>query len=395
MARGNSNGGFRRHGLVANAVLAVFSLLVFATAIDLVAFYLLDIKYPGYKPERFFQHSDLTGHVHKPNAKGKWYRYYDGTKFTVRTNEHGFADSERTIEKKRPRIALIGDSVVEFWEVEEEHRGQHVIERLLDGAYEVLTFGVRDFGTDQTFLLFTNVGVHFSPDIVVYTFCINDVWDNVDTASKPHFVIDLSNPEGLTLEGYPVPKKPASKDVGLFQRFKRYSLVYRKLDFGWRLARSRVGRPVVAQSVPLEEHFELRPYKKDYDAEDKLRMVITTRLIGLMADFIESQGMKFLVVEGLYKPVLDEQWRKLVVRQYGDVFDFDKVSSILDDFCAREGINFLSLPRIVEQRDARVSDFMHYDDTLHLNEEGIRFYSGAVVEKLRSLGWIENKGAIR
>jgi hypothetical protein len=32
---------------------------------------------------------------------------------------------------------------------------------------------------------------------------------------------------------------------------------------------------------------------------------------------------------------------------------------------------------------------MHPQDTMHLNAEGVRVFSAAVVERLRSLGWID------
>ncbi len=156
-----------------------------------------------------------------------------------------------------------------------------------------------------------------------------------------------------------------------------------------RLIRSKIGRPVAAQIVPLDDHFELRPYKTVYDEEDSRRMEITTRLIALMRDFVESRGGRFLVVEGVYKPVLDPRWQRRIVRQYGDVFDCDRVSRTLDEFCRERGIEFLSLSRLVRERDLAVSDLMHADDTVHLNREGIQFYAGAVVDKLRSLEWIE------
>ena len=380
---------FLRHGYVASALLTVSSIVLLAIAVDLVAFHIFDIKYSGYRPERFFQYSTLTGHFHKPSSEGYWYRYYDGTKFKVRTNKYGFADSERTVEKTRPRIALIGDSVVEFWEVEEKDRGQYVIEALLDGAYEVMSHGVRGFGTDQTYVLFEQVGVHFSPDIVIYTLTINDVWDNSNTTSKPYFVLDPTTPNGLVVTGYPIARTAVSQDLGIMDRYKRGSLVYRKLDFGLRLIKASLGQSTPVRSVPLAEHFELRPYKKIYDREDSRRMEITLRLIAMLRDFAQSQKMKFLLVEGLYKPVQDEWSQKRIIREYGEVIDFAKVTTLLGDFCRAERIAFLSLPTAIDSRGVAVSTLMHPDDAMHLNAAGIRLYSEVVVEKLRALKWVE------
>jgi len=189
---------------VQNSLLVVSSLLLTIISIDFVAFFIWDIKPPGYKRDRFFEFSPLFGWTHQPNSEGYWYRYRDGTKYYVSINRHGFADSERDVAKKRPRIALIGDSTTEFWEADIKDRGQYVIEELLNREFEVLNFGVRGYGTDQTYLLFRNKGVHFSPDIVVYTFCINDIWDNANPSSKPYFDLDPSQPGGIVLKGYSI-----------------------------------------------------------------------------------------------------------------------------------------------------------------------------------------------
>jgi hypothetical protein len=105
--------------------------------IDFVAFFILDIKPPAYRRDRFFEFSPLLGWTHRPNSEGYWYRYGDATKSYISINSHGFADSERDITKGRPRIALIGDSTTEFWEADTKDRGQYVIEELLNRKFEV------------------------------------------------------------------------------------------------------------------------------------------------------------------------------------------------------------------------------------------------------------------
>ena len=146
----------KRHPYIFNTLLVIFSCLLTIILVDVTAFFILDIKVPGYDPERFIQKSPILGWMTRPNVKGYWHRYEDGTKFHVETNSYGFSDSERDLQKTRPRIALIGDSTTQNWEAEKTDRGQFVIEKLLDNSFEVLNFGVRGFGTDQTFILFEN-----------------------------------------------------------------------------------------------------------------------------------------------------------------------------------------------------------------------------------------------
>jgi len=202
--------------------------------LELFFFYVLDLKPRSYEPGRFFQYSPLTGHFHKPNAKGYWYRFHGGGKFYVTTNSYGFADASRTLEKKQPRIALIGDSTSQFWEAKPGERGHIIIEELLSNTFEVLNFGVRGFGTDQTYILFKNTGVKFSPDIVIYTFCVNDFSDNLSRESKPFFRVD-STSDKLVLDGYPIELQLKKDDTKIFstrsidQFLTKVSFIYRRI----------------------------------------------------------------------------------------------------------------------------------------------------------------------
>lgn len=373
-----------------NVFLVVLSLGVSFLIIELFIFFILDIKPPGYQFERFFIPSFLTGHFHKPNAKGYWYRYLDGTKFHVSVNSYGFADSPRELKKTRPRIALLGDSTTEFWEAEERHRGQYQIENLLDQQFEVLNFGVRAYGTDQTYLLFKNVGVHFNPDVVIYTFCINDIFNNSDTQRKPYFTINPNFSDQLDLQGYPVKFESYNK---MNVSFYKYIKDYARQSFIIRNSVPVLRRFKIWHSTktPIEKHYDLRPYRKASNEEDIKRMKITLGIIAMLNQLARKSGAKFLLVEGVYRPALSGRMHDEIIKAYGPIFNFDKVTSILREFSLKEGIEFLSLQKVVKEQKISAASLMHKEDTMHLNGNGIRLYANSVVTKLRSLGWIPEK----
>ncbi len=377
-----------RHPLLANLLLVIVSLLIGVLIIDLVAFYLLGLRPIGWGPQRFFQHSSLLGWEHIPYAEGTWYAYKDGTRTHVSINAYGFPDDEREVVKNRPRIALFGDSTTEFWEVEEDERPQRVMSRLLDGRTEVLNFGLRGAGTDQELLLYRNLAVHFAPDVVVLTLCVNDFANNVDHASKPWFDLDPDAPGGIRLEGRPIrgerlPKPFWLQDL-LEHSFTLRQLKYAVLGMGTHLR----------TDIPLAEHAELRPFRRAYDAEDERRRELLERLVSAFVSFSREHGSHFLLVEGLARPVLDEQQRAQVVEVYGDNFDFDRVTRALEEHSAREGYEFLSLPRLVRERGLDVRELMHPQDTMHLNAEGARLFSSAIIDRLRALGWLDARPAV-
>ncbi len=375
-------------------LLAGLTVLIALLVIDFMAYVVFDIKIPGHKPERFFQFSPLLGWDQIPHSSGYWYRYDDGTKFYVEINSHGFADSERLFSKTRPRIALIGDSLTQNWEAELSDRGQYVLADLLEQRLEVLNFGMRGYGTDQTLILFEDQVVQFEPDIVIYTFCVNDFWNNVDTSAKPYFELEPSDPNGLELKGYPIEFQSLST-LGVNTGLHNYSLVLRKFEELVPRVKNKfhalLGRPSEATSVhtPLESHFELRPYKRHFDAEDRRRTEISLKLVAALDKVVKNQGMKFLVVEGLYRPAQDESCRQRLTGIYGDIFEFDRVTQSLLDFTQEHGIAFLSLPRLLQGSDLQVSALMFKRDNMHFNREGIQFYCRAVADKLRSLQWLD------
>jgi lysophospholipase L1-like esterase len=114
-------------------------------------------------------------------------------------------------------------------------------------------------------------------------------------------------------------------------------------------------------------------------------------LVSALRDYVESRGMKFLLVEGIYRPIIDDHMRSTVTKKYGEVFDFDKVSEILKAHCDSNQIELLSLPELAKIRNITASDIMHAEDNLHLDARGIRFFAEAVVEKLNALGWINER----
>jgi hypothetical protein len=200
--------------------------------------------------------------------------------------------------------------------------------------------------------------------------------------------MDAGRPGALVLKGQPVRAGEASAgEENLFlSRLHRYAM-----DRSFILRRSAAWsrRLLRAGKVPLADHFELRPYRQKYSEKDALGMEITTRLIARLGRTARSQGMKFLLVEGLYRPAVEKSLQDDVVQAYGAVFDFNRVTDSLSRFCRRSGIAFLSLPAAARSENVPASTMMHPEDYLHLNGEGIRFFSRAVARKLKALGWTD------
>jgi lysophospholipase L1-like esterase len=370
--------------------LALVALVVAVVAVDATAFFVLRWRREGSEPERFFRPDPLLGHFHRANVADDWY-FGDGF-LPVETNGFGMADRDRDLAKSRDRIALLGDSTTELWEAPPELRPQVLLEKRLDARFEVLNFGVRGYGTDQSLLLLRELALGFRPDVVVYTFCINDLYDNTRSANlqrtlgKPRFRISDDAPDGLELTNVPVQTLRHATTLG--EILDDYSFLYRRLtdlldeSSPWSEVLDAEAKHLGSAEVL---HPEFRPYLRDYADVDEERLELAFRLIAAMRRSSEERGAKFLLVEGLHLYPLDEGLRRTLVGRHGDVFDFHRVDAELAAFAARDSIAFLSLPAVAEERGLNVRAIMH--DDVHLNGRGGRFFARALSRKLRELGW--------
>lgn len=372
--------------------LVVTSLFLPIILFELFVTFALDYHSPKSRIP-FFKRDRITGWAKIPNFEEYWYLYGGETKAHVRNNSHGFTDRERKIEKSKPRIALIGDSTTEFWEAEEKERGHFLMEKKLNDQWEVLNFGVRGFATDQVYLLLKHKAIKFSPDIVIYTFCINDLVGNTLT-HKPYFKLEPGKNRKLVLYELPFsypetiikrPKAPPSVVGWVDHTLYQYSFLYRKASR--LLANHPMG--MFYEHMPLEGQTDLRPYKKIYNAEEKYWWELFNALILEMKELLDRQGVRFLLVEGVYGNVLDPKRMEWSTNNYGDVFDSEKVTRLLKEFSEQEEIPFLSIQDEVNSRGIPITDLMNPEDYVHLNASGISLYSKFVLEKLKSLDWIQ------
>ena len=155
----------------------------------------------GFTYPVFYQPDEARGYALRPGMEG-WYRK-EGEAF-VRINGDGLRDREHS--KTKPpntfRIAVVGDSYAEAFQVEEEKAFWSVMERRLQGCtalagrrVEVINFGVSGYGTAQELLTLREKVWAYSPDVVLLAVTTNnDVLDNSRalklTDEIPYFTLD-------------------------------------------------------------------------------------------------------------------------------------------------------------------------------------------------------------
>jgi hypothetical protein len=161
-----------------------------------------------YNPNPNWRYHPVLGWTQEPG--GRYDIDVEGHLVHVQFNSLGFRDVEHTFEKPQgtKRIILVGDSFSEAIQVNLEETFWWRLQRLLNsgtsGRWEVINLGVGDFGTAQELITLTEVGLAYSPDIIlVQIFPLNDICNNNillaglcksdNDPYRPYFVPDGSN----------------------------------------------------------------------------------------------------------------------------------------------------------------------------------------------------------
>ena len=166
----------------------------------------------------------------RPHERWGWHHVPDSTDRFVKLdfereihiNSHGLREREIPYEKPPDvaRVLVIGDSAVAGFEVADEEVFTRVAESILKAEgrrIEIVNAGTRGWGTDQSLLFLEDEGLRYHPDLVLYLWTPNDLFDNATVHrpfrvfGKPWFTLDADG--RLEPRGIPVPTYPYRANV--------------------------------------------------------------------------------------------------------------------------------------------------------------------------------------
>src|SRR2546426_2036628 len=157
-----------------------------------------------YDINPFWKYHPVIGWSQVPN---KSYHYWmDGKEIRVAFNSRGFHDVEHPLKKPSGtrRIVLVGDSFSEALQVNLDETFFRCLVKKLNqtgkGTWEAINLGVGDFGTTQEWVTLTQIGLDYSPNVVIcQIFPLNDICNNtlelcdlcksVNDRYRPYFVL--------------------------------------------------------------------------------------------------------------------------------------------------------------------------------------------------------------
>ena len=260
----------------------------------------------GFTYPVFYEPDTSRGYALKAGMEG-WYRK-EGEAF-VRINSDGLRDREHAKEKPPGtlRVAVVGDSYAEAFQVAQEKAFWSVMERRLQDCpalrgrrVEVINFGVSGYGTAQELITLRERVWDYSPDVVLLAVTTNnDVLDNSRalklTDEIPYFTLRDGQ---LVLDNY-------FRDVGSFRL--RGSALNR--TGRWLRDRLRFVQAVHLAQVALKSRLDA--WRHRGDAQDKQKdagpqpPATTTTNVQRQAAPTDELGAANVI----YREPSDDTWR--------------------------------------------------------------------------------------
>lgn len=156
----------------------------------------INLRLMGRTSDNFLKQDPVLGWVHMPNKKG--WSVTGEYRVPVELNRFGLVGPEVSDRRQvsegveQPfRIAILGDSVTEAFQVEPALAYPRLLEKRLNDLsgydrYEVLNFGVTSYGTVKEAYVLEKEVMRFSPDLVILGFFVgNDFTDSLGEEINP------------------------------------------------------------------------------------------------------------------------------------------------------------------------------------------------------------------
>ena len=282
------------------------------------------------------------------------------------------------------RIALLGDSFIEAFEVPYDKTVGEVIERRLSARrgtpVEVLNFGVGGYGTTQELLTLQHQVWKYSPDLVLLAVTTgNDISDNYRPLKRADYVpyhvfkgdelvVDSSF---LRAKGYTSRATWTRRLLGAVQYSRLAQLVNRVRHSRRKSERQRANAAAPGDELGLRDEVQLPPSTPEW----KEAWRVTEGVLRLMRDDCQAHRTPCAVVtltRGI-QVTPNTKEKEEFLRQLG-AKDLYYPERRLAEFGKHEGIAVLNLaPSMAERAEQRQVYFHAYRDSLgigHWNEEG-------------------------
>lgn len=333
----------------------------------------------------FWSRSDpLLGYRYVPGSS-YWYNWENNHPITGKINRFGWRDKERSLAKDPSvyRIAVLGDSFVEAFQVEQDRTFLALAEQKLNKLnlpVELLNFGCSGCAQAEEFLILQNETQKFSPDRVILFFHPeSDIQDiSKETALRPLRPFYTLSPEGELLLDNSFSKTLKYDLVTLTRFLNRHSALfaflserYKALEFSERM--KQILKPQAKAAAEISSQKTEGPLSlctKHPDPVYVKNYQLTKALMKAMAAYCKERKIPFLLVcidTAFMNPPADENFFEEDLRKYA----------------LKLGIEYIGLQKIVRRSYDEKKTPLHFGG--HWNYEGHRVVADLLAKKLKGV----------
>ncbi len=262
--------------------------------------------------------------------------------FDVRYGTNDFGMRGGPVKPGGRRIALLGDSFVEGFGVNDDETAAARMQQQLGTDFQVLNFGVSGFFTTiNEVSLYENLARFFDPEITILFFLnYNDLEDSMNASQRKLVDADLN----LV---YPRAKSLAEVEAVIRSMRPKGGSTLRGSCAArfWRVFRTTLKERVeMALDLRWDFHEELaRPYRVAEDAATQHAWAIVERSLAHLAELTQAHGSKLLVVDLADPYQIDPGWLRVTRLSSSSEISPTKPNQRLGAICRKLGISFYDM----------------------------------------------------
>jgi len=379
-------------GLIKNIFFSSIIFLIFLCFLEILlrSTHLFNARISFSEPDPILAWRFTPGHTY-------WGKKENDHTVTGRINSYGWRDKEWAIKKpiNTYRIAVLGDSYVEAFQVESDYTFLALTERQLNEKYklkvELMNFGRGGYTQTEELLVLKNEVVKFSPDMVVlFFFPVNDIKDvSRETAGnliRPFY--NVSKNGKLILDTSFVEKREF-KIKCLINWFKQHSALISLLCE--RYNSYKMQKQARAESMT--------DAKRKKTIQKKIEGYLSICTDKPAARYLRGYQLNKILIKAMWKYCKDKEIRFMLVtidtpvyipgeeKKYkliDPTFDANFFEDDLKSFAKSINIEYLGLQRIFRQSFENKGIPLHWEHG-HWNYEGHKIVANALIDKIISI----------
>ena len=318
-----------------------------------------------------------------------WFFQENDHPITGKFNSFGWRDHEWALAKAPNtfRIAVLGDSFVEAFQVESDRTFTEIIEQEINKnsntKIELMNFGRSGFTQTEELIVLKNEVIQFDPDMVILFFLpdndIQDVSRETAYGSRPFYLVDKSG--GLILDtSFSGTKEYKIRSI--INHVKQRSAFVSLLAERYNTMKQQLNKKKFQDNDKVQKGINgfLSLCTSNPDQKYVRSYQLNKRLIKEIAEYTEGKGIQFMLATistAAYKPEIEQEYISIDPSYNANFFEDD-----LKDLADTLNIDYIGLQRPFRQSYEKTGESLYWG---HWNYKGHEVVADILSDKLKGI----------